>query len=341
MTGCTTVTEDPLPENISYSHKPPRVFRIAFGSCSKHDRPQPLWKHIVTEQPDLWIWLGDIIYADTRDMDKMKNYYNIQKSKPWYRQLLKTCPVIGVWDDHDFGENNTGKWYPPKIRSQELLLDFLDEPESSPRRKQEGVYAGYEYVFENHRIKIILPDERYFRDKPGKDADMLGETQWEWLKNDIRNDSAVITFIGSSTQLIPYEHWSENWGDYPKSRERFMNLLSETKKPGIILLSGDRHWGEISRMDDSPTGYPLYEITSSGMTHHKSWLSCTFMKNANRYRIGEVYRDMNYGLIEIDFRKQPVQITFQIRDQWNMPRLEETVTLDALRKDHHESNLKR
>jgi alkaline phosphatase D len=289
-----------------------------------------LWKHIVSEKPNLWIWLGDIVYADTRNMETMKTYYDIQKQKPWYQQLLKTCPVIGVWDDHDFGENNSGKDYPQKIRSQKLLLDFLNEPAESSRRKQEGVYVSYEIVFENHRIKIILPDERYFRDEPGKDADILGETQWRWLEQELKNDSAEITFIGSSTQLIPDEHWSEMWGDYPKSRERFFSMLKDSKKSGVIILSGDRHWGEISKMDDSPTGYPLYEITSSGMTHYKSWFAKTFLPTTNRYRIGEPYRDLNYGLMDIDFSQQPVMINFQIRDQWNITRLEEKVSLVSL-----------
>ncbi len=331
--GCSAPEDDPVPDPVIYTVKPPHVFRIAFGSCSKHDLPQPLWKHIVAEKPDVWIWLGDIVYADTRNMDKMKSYYDIQKRKPWYQQLLKTCPVIGVWDDHDFGINNGGVSYPMKTESQALLLDFLDEPAVSPRRKREGVWASYEYVFENRRIKIILPDERYFRDKPGKNADILGETQWRWLENEIYSDSADITFFSSSSQVLPNEHWSEMWGDYPKSRERLLRLFRDSEKSGLIILSGDRHWGEISRMNDSPTGYPLFEITSSGMTHYKSWLANTFLPTTNRYRIGGTYRDLNYGLIDIDFRKEPVTMNFEIRDQFNIVRLRQVVALDSLKTD--------
>lgn len=334
IVSCADYKDEPVPDKITYTHKPEHVFRIAFGSCSKHDLPQPLWKHIVAENPDVWIWLGDIVYADTKNMDKMKSYYDIQKRIPWYQQLLKTCPVIGVWDDHDFGINNGGASYPMKTESQALLLDFLDEPAVSPRRKREGVWVSYEYVFENRRIKIILPDERFFRDKPGENADILGEAQWSWLENEILKDSADITFFGSSSQVLPDEHWSEMWGDYPKSRERLFRLFHDSKKSGLIILSGDRHWGEISRMNDSPTGYSLYEITSSGMTHYKSWLAYTFLPTKNRYRIGETYRNLNYGLIDIDLGHNPVTITCEIRDQDNNPRLKQVITLDSLRTNY-------
>ncbi|MCR9083112.1 MAG: alkaline phosphatase family protein, partial [Cyclobacteriaceae bacterium] len=39
------------------------ITRIAFGSCNRQNRPQPLWQPIVSDNPDLWIWMGDNIYG--------------------------------------------------------------------------------------------------------------------------------------------------------------------------------------------------------------------------------------------------------------------------------------
>ena len=36
--------------------------KLAFGSCSKHDQPQ-LWKVIGQEKPQVWLWIGDAVYA--------------------------------------------------------------------------------------------------------------------------------------------------------------------------------------------------------------------------------------------------------------------------------------
>src|SRR5688572_17679026 len=79
---------------------------IAFGSCSHEDDSTQLWDDIAARKPDLWIWMGDNIYGDTHDMSLLKKKYDIQKARPDYQRLLKTCPVIGTWDDHDYGIND-------------------------------------------------------------------------------------------------------------------------------------------------------------------------------------------------------------------------------------------
>jgi len=92
---------------------------IAFGSCNKHDREQPLWKSIIQQNPDIWIWLGDVVYADTRivpfiwmasTLDSMKEKFDLQRQRIEYKAFLDTgVPVIGVWDDHDYGLDGGGK----------------------------------------------------------------------------------------------------------------------------------------------------------------------------------------------------------------------------------------
>lgn len=40
------------------------IERIAFGSCAKHWQYQPIWESVISKQPDLFLFLGDAIYAD-------------------------------------------------------------------------------------------------------------------------------------------------------------------------------------------------------------------------------------------------------------------------------------
>jgi alkaline phosphatase D len=87
--------------------------RIAFGSCSKDEEPQ-LWKEIVQQKPQLWIWLGDNIYGDSQDSSVLRVKYKHQKSNTEYQQLIKAMPVIGTWDDHDYGVNDGGKFHSKK-----------------------------------------------------------------------------------------------------------------------------------------------------------------------------------------------------------------------------------
>ncbi|MFM8364674.1 MAG: alkaline phosphatase D family protein [Verrucomicrobiota bacterium] len=102
--------------------------RVAIGSCNKESLPQPLWEPIVAFRPQLWIWLGDNVYGDTHDMKELAAKYALQKSNTGYQKLLATCPVEGIWDDHDYGTNDSGFKHPRKRESQKLFLDFVGEP---------------------------------------------------------------------------------------------------------------------------------------------------------------------------------------------------------------------
>src|SRR5687768_16983467 len=90
---------------------------FAFGSCNRQNLPQPLWDVIARDEPDLWIWLGDNIYGDTNDMVVLKAKYDQQLQQEGYRRFTAQVPVIGTWDDHDYGRNDANKSYPYKKAS--------------------------------------------------------------------------------------------------------------------------------------------------------------------------------------------------------------------------------
>ena len=102
--------------------------KFAFGSCSKQFLPQPLWKNIALDHPQAFVWTGDVVYADTEDMGKLSQIYASELKQPEYASFLATgIPILGVWDDHDYGEGDGDKNYGPKQASQKLFLDFLGE----------------------------------------------------------------------------------------------------------------------------------------------------------------------------------------------------------------------
>src|SRR3954471_134357 len=85
------------------------ITRIAFGSCNKEYKPQPLWKPILACKPDLWIWLGDIVYGDADDPSDLARRFQSEKKKPEYQALQSQCKILGVWDDADYGTKDGGK----------------------------------------------------------------------------------------------------------------------------------------------------------------------------------------------------------------------------------------
>lgn len=302
------------------------VRRIAFGSCSDEKRPQPMWAPIVAADPDLWVWLGDNVYHDTTDVAVMRASYAKQKSHAGYQALLGTAAVIGTWDDHDYGLNDGGREFRAREASQQELLNFLDVPADSPRRRRAGVYASYTYGAPGRQVKVILLDTRYHRDPIGSNGDILGDEQWAWLERELRGSTAQVHLIGSSIQVVPQDHRFEKWANFPAARERLFRLIGDTRAAGVVFVSGDRHIAEVSRIAGTAAGYPLYDVTSSGLSH--TWRQAS--PEANRHRIGEKLVALNYGLLDIDWNAAPARLRFTVRDEEDRVRLEQVISLAEL-----------
>lgn len=333
------------------------ISRIAFGACAKQDQPQPIWEAVVATKPELFIFLGDNIYGDTEDMKVLWEKYQLLANQPGFRKLKLTCPVLGTWDDHDLGANDAGVEYPKKKESQQLFLDFFDVPKDDPRRTREGVYSSHLFGPTGKRVQIILLDARYFRSplktgfKPGEPGDgyrgkyapntdpgvtVLGETQWKWLEEQLLIP-AEVRVIGSGVQVVPDEHGSEIWGNFPAERERLFRLIHKTKATGVVIVSGDRHLSEISRLPaDHPlgVGYPLFDITSSSLNAPSGNFTKSkvrFANEINSYRVGLTYFDTNFGSIHIDWSQPDPLLRLQVREEQGDVVLQQRIKLSQLR----------
>ncbi len=322
LVGCadTDVTQGdwlPLPTG--------EVSRVAFGSCAKQWEPQPIWDSVVASRPDVFLFLGDIIYGDWDGEKVVEVTAEILRAEwaelaavPQFQNLKAAVPVLATWDNHDYGHHSAGAEFPLREASQTIFLDFFGEPANSERRRTPGIYDAWILGPVGRRVQIILLDTRSFKGPPrlakrsegsrgslGKyapNADpavtLLGEGQWAWLENQLRVP-AEVRLIVSSGQVVADEKGMDEWGNYPHERRRLFDLIAETVATGVILLSGNVHFAEISRIDEG--AYPLYDFTSSGLTH----VNQTYPEAPNRYRVAGPYVDLNFGLVEIDWNAQP------------------------------------
>ncbi|CAL5021164.1 unnamed protein product [Urochloa decumbens] len=337
------------------------VSRIAFGSCANQSAPQPIWDAVAGFDPQVFVWLGDNVYGDNKrpfrvfgkertvgpwknvprfypsTEEELRMRYQLGKAKPGYARLREKAQVIGTWDDHDYGLNDAGKEFSGKVFTQRLLLDFLDEAEDSKRRKQAGVYASYMFGPEGKRVKVILLDTRYHRDPLLSDGTILGDPQWQWLERELHGAQSEITIIGSSIQVVSNLSatigplfYVESWARFPRERERLFRLIDSSKRTGVIFISGDVHFGEIVRFDCGAQ-YPLYDVTSSGLTQSVdnavpavfqplmrllAVLTPTTMRvlSPNCLYKSCTTGQPNFGAIEIDWNAVPPRIKLELRD---------------------------
>lgn len=315
--------------------------RIAFGSCSKQSSPQPILRKVVEKEPDLFIYLGDNIYGDTKDMNVLREKYEMLGEKDEFQKLRASTRVVSIWDDHDYGWNDAGKEYEFKAESKEIFMDFWQVPDDSARRQHEGIYGVHRFQANERTVQVILLDTRTFRDRlkvntkpipkdfknayqPDADPDktLLGAEQWEWLESVFR-EPADLRIVCSSIQFgHEYNGW-ESWTNLPGEQQKMIDLIKEAEAEGVMFVSGDVHWGEVSKREfDSQ--YPLYDVTASGLT--EEWYNV----EPNKFRVGEAYRENHFGVIDIDWSQDDPAITFQIIGLDGMAHVEHDLRLSEL-----------
>ena len=322
-----------------------QTLQIAFGSCSHQDQPLPILRNIGDLKPDYFVYLGDNIYGDTRDSNVLKSKYEQLGKNPNFMYLNAQTNLLATWDDHDFGENDAGKYYPMKEVSKQLFLSFFNEPKNSNRYKHEGIYTSYSFRKGFKSIQLILLDTRTFRSDLARfdaeihtkdssffydldyvpngsaDSTMLGNKQWEWLKKQLLK-KADIRIIASSTQFGHSYNGYESWNNYPHEKNRMFQLIQETKANGVLFISGDVHYAELSK-EDVPGMYPMYDLTASGIS--QSWHFAT--PNTNRIQ-GPVMEN-HFGLLNIDWKHKTLGLS--IIDGTNTVRINQVIPWRTLR----------
>jgi alkaline phosphatase D len=309
--------------------------RIAFGSCADQDKPLPIFNTIAAAKPELLLLLGDNIYADLEKGRKVtpeviKEKYDTLAKVPGWQKLKSTCPMLATWDDHDFGKNDAGAEWSIKDESQKLFLDFFGVPAADPRRTQKGVYSSAILGPPGKRVQILLLDTRYHRGPlkrapkplPGErtppyvpntdpDATVLGAEQWKWLEGELKKPAEVRLLV-SSIQVIADEHSYEKWANFPKERDRLYSLIRSTGANGVVILSGDRHLAEVALDPKAAVGYPLYDVTSSGLNQgSKGWRA----PERNAHRVAAMPYGDNFGMVLIDWSGDDPRLTLQVRDE--------------------------
>jgi alkaline phosphatase D len=325
---------------VGCKEQPPAVTKIAFGSCGHQDEPQPVLSIAANNKLAAFIFLGDNIYGDTDYMDTLEHKYQRWMAQPEFKQLEAATKIFATWDDHDYGRNDAGVHYPYKNQSKELFLKYFKEPAESERRKHEGIYKT-EYIKSGDRVvQVILLDVRTFRNnlleydtlaklprkkyfytpdyKPhtSTDSTLLGAAQWQWLEAELAKPADLHLICSGSQFAIEFNGY-EAWANFPHEQKRLLELIKKTKANGVMFLTGDVHYAEISRLEE-PGLYPIYDVTASGIT--STWDFATLNKN----RIEGPVMDNHFGLLTIEWQANPV-IKMEIIDKFNNGRVEYTI----------------
>lgn len=276
----------------------PPDFSFVAGSCAyvneaQYDRPgEPyggeyeIFSAIYQQQPDFMLWLGDNVYlreADWYSRSGILARYTHTRSLPELQPLLGSLHHYAIWDDHDYGPNDSDRSFRNKQHTLEAFRLFWGNPTFGV----EGV-PGITTMFQWADVDFFLLDDRFHRtpnDRAGGERTVLGKAQIDWLLDALSASRAPFKFVVLGGQFLNPFPYGENYSAYPEERSAILTLISQENISGVIFLTGDRHHSELSKLERKPH-YPLYDLTISPLTAGPNTKAAN---EANHLRISGTY----------------------------------------------------
>lgn len=311
----------------------PANFNVAFTSCVNPIRVplQPVWTQVGILRPDALLLIGDNNYMPSRPEAyeapestvayAMARYHRYLRDVPGLRSILSSVPTYAIWDDHDFGPNNSDRTF----RWRDLTLSLFKKYWPNPAAGTETT-AGVFFSFKIADVEFFMLDDRYHRDpNEGPDREtMLGEGQLNWLREQLKASTATFkVIVNGHTTTIDRGDRGEYWANFGDERDEFLNWMFAEGIEGVFFISGDWHVGSLSRIDFSREGYPLYELISSNAgvspveADNNQYKYNRQTAGHNRRFDGPIIndiRDYNFGMLEFSGTGENRSVTLKIID---------------------------
>ncbi len=309
----------------------PPPFSFAIGSCTyvnepKDDRPNKpyggkyeIFENIRSKNPDFMLWLGDNIYLREPDFlteRGIRHRNRHTRSLPDLQPLLGSVHHYAIWDDHDYGPNDSDRSYVHKKESEKAFNDYWGNLNTNATGA-----GGITSHFLWNDVEFFLMDDRYFRDSnrsKDKDKKYLGDEQLDWLIQSLTSSRAPFKIICIGGQVISSAAVYENMATYPAARQKLLDRIAAEEIEGVLFMSGDRHHTEISKWDRADS-YPLIDITCSPLTSgtHRP----RDEKNTNQIK-DKTFYDRNFGIVEVEGKRTDRVLTLTIyntsgEEQWS------------------------
>lgn len=313
----------------AYRTDPPN-FQFALGSCNyineaptdRSGKPYggdyQIFTSIAASQPKFMLWLGDNVYfreSDWSSKSGMQHRYTHSRHIPELKTLLANAPQYAIWDDHDFGPNNSDRSFINKELSKETFDLFW----SNPTNEHPDLH-GITTQFDWSDCQFFLLDNRYNRapnDRLDGDRTILGTQQLEWFKEALLNSPATFKFVALGGQFLNtapvFENYSAN--GYDKERQEIIDFIYKHQIKNVIFLTGDRHHSELSILESA--GKPtIYDLTISPLTSGVHDAS----SEANSLRVaGSHIAERNFGLIKVSGPLKARELEIQMLSTTNKP----------------------
>jgi alkaline phosphatase D len=254
----------------------PRSFSFGLGCCENNTLGVPfasnaLWP-VLNDLGVLFMFqTGDWHYYDiaTDDINQFRVAYDEVLSEAYHNLFYRQHPVMYVYDDHDFGPNDSDTTSLSKPAARRAYRETVPHYPLSAGNADEGNQPIYQ-SFTVGRCRFIVTDcasERSpYAGADGNNKIVLGEDQLAWFKAQLlaaSNDPDVAatfwvsSFAWTGTGSPGVAPAATNWAAYTTQRSEIAEFIRDNGVAKLFILSGDMH---AAAFDDGRT----YDFATDG-----------------------------------------------------------------------------
>ncbi len=277
-----------------------RSFTFALGSCARTGSTSAVFDSIRNRDPLFFFHLGDFHYENiaVNQAAVFRSAFETVLASLPQANLYRDVPIAYVWDDHDFGPNNSDSTAPGRLAARMTYQEYVPH---YPLAFGSG-NVSINQAFTIGRVRFIVCDSRSAR-SPAFAADnasktMLGKAQKEWFKKQLLAANGRFPLI-VWVNTMPWigVTGDDGWHLYTTERRELADFIKANQIRGLCMISGDAHMLAID--DGSHSDY----ATGGGAAFpvmHAAALDQSGSLKGGPYSHGAYPGGGQFGLMSID-----------------------------------------
>jgi hypothetical protein len=281
-------------------------FSFTVGGCARVGSNGSVFDTIRAEDQLFHLIVGDFHYGDIPDDNRARydEVIDLTLRQPAQAALYRSSPIAYVWDDHDYGINDSDFYSTSRVAAMEAYRANV------PSYPLAGELSAVFQSFDVGRVRFLVTDARSARE-PGET--MLGASQLDWFLDELvtaAEEQELVVWVNPVPWVAEADEGADHWGGYDDERRLIADVIAEHDIDQLLMLSGDAHMVAID--DGTNTDYSMSGDAGFPLLHAAP-LDRPGSIKGGPYSVGAVGESGQYGLVEIDDDGDTIRVSLRAK----------------------------